>query len=63
MYKKVKDTFDVNINFTVCGIMLGLNLYHDPLFYCINYLILTGKWYIKLKIAKRKLTLSNILSF
>ena len=42
---KIKDIFDVNINFTVCEIMFGLNLYQDPLFYCINYLILIGKWY------------------
>ena len=58
--QKIRDTFDVNLNFTVCEIMLLLNLYQDLLFYCINYLILIGKWYInKVKNCKKKLTLLN----
>ena len=62
MSQKIKDTFDINIHFTVCEIMLGLNLYQDPLFYCINYLILIGKWYInKVKNCKKEINFTEFL--
>ena len=62
MSQKIQDTFDINIHFTVCEIMLGLNLYQHPLFYCINYLILMGKWYInKVKNCKKKINFTEFL--
>ena len=60
MSKKVKDTFDLNIKFTVCKIIFRINLHQDPLFYCLNYLILIGKWYInKVRNCEMEINFTN----
>ena len=48
--------------FCLPGISYVLNLYQDPLFYCINYLILIGKWYInKVKNCKKEINFTEFL--
>ena len=65
----IKNNLDTTFNFTICEIIFGIPINHNPAINAINFLILLGKWYINnvrtsnkiinfqafLKLGKRKI--------
>ena len=43
---KLKDIYDRELKLSICEILLGLYLENSSLSYCINTVIILGKWYI-----------------
>ena len=43
---KLKSTYNREFKFTICEILLGLNMQDSSLSHCINSVIIWGKWYI-----------------
>ena len=50
----IYEVFNLNIQFTVCEILLGLSTHNNFQIKCINFLVLCGKWFLNQKKSLKK---------
>ena len=55
----IYEVFNLNIQFTVCEILLGLSTHNDFQIKCINFLVLCGKWFLNQKKGLKKTAVFN----